>query len=99
MPLLARAELGPAGLLLWAALVVGPWIAVLAARGTWPSGDFPRPVAAAVMGALTGLAAIGWFDYYPWFSQQGRMMTWVLWALLGAEPQQSTTRSVMRRMK
>jgi O-antigen ligase len=82
VPLLARAELGPVGAALWCALAVGPWAAVIVARRRWPSGVCPRPVAAAALGGVTGLVVVGCFDFYPWFSQQGRMMMWVLWALL-----------------
>jgi hypothetical protein len=82
VPLLARAELGPLGVGLWYALAVAPWVAVAAARRRWPAAGFPRPLAAAVLGGLAGLTTVGFFDFYPWFSQQGRMMMWVLWALL-----------------
>jgi O-antigen ligase len=82
VPLLARAELGPAGPILWYALAAGPWIAVVRARGRWPAGDMPVALGAAVVGGLTAMAAVGFFDFYPWFSQQGRMLMWVLWALL-----------------
>jgi O-antigen ligase len=82
VPLLARAELGPAGPILWYALAVAPWIAVIRARARWPGGDMPAALGAAVLGGLTAITVVGFFDFYPWFSQQGRMMMWVLWALL-----------------
>jgi uncharacterized membrane protein len=52
-----------------------------------------------VLAALTGLAVIGWFDFYPWFSQQGRMMTWVLLGLLAQSLATTPRGSVMRQMQ
>ena len=82
VPLLVLAELGPAGLLLWLAPGRRAVACGLTSRGRWPGRDVPLPVATAVVAALTGLTVISWFDFYPWFSQQGRMITWVLWGLL-----------------
>jgi O-antigen ligase len=79
-PLLAAAELGLPGALLWLALAAGPWLMLWARR----RGGAARPLAPltiAAAGAVAALTAISLFDFYPWFSQQGRTLLWILWGL------------------
>jgi len=38
-------------------------------------------VAAATAAMLAGLTVISWFDFYPWFSPQGRLLSWIAWGL------------------
>ncbi len=77
VPLLAAAELGLPGGLLWAALALGPWVALWRHRRSWPASVLPAGLAAA----LAALTVVSWFDFYPWFSQQGRLLLWVCWGL------------------
>ena len=39
-------------------------------------------LAAGVAAAIAALTAVSWFDFYPWFSQQGRLLMWLCWGLL-----------------
>lgn len=82
VPLLAAAELGLPGALLWLVLTVGPWVAIWSRRRTWCSTAVPLAVTVGVPGALAVLTVIGWFDFYPWLSQQGRLATWILLGML-----------------
>ena len=81
VPLLAAAELGIGGGLLWLALAAGPWIALWRSRHAWPAGQIPVSVAAATAAMLAALTVISWFDFYPWFSPQGRLLSWIAWGL------------------
>lgn len=99
VPLLAAAELGIPGALLWLILALGPWIAIWRRR-SWPLGlpqdglhlaartgvsDLPSArvaLAAGIAAAIAALTAVSWFDFYPWFSQQGRLLMWICWGLL-----------------
>jgi hypothetical protein len=38
-------------------------------------------VAAASAAILVSLTVISWFDFYPWFSQQGRLLSWISWGV------------------
>jgi O-antigen ligase len=81
VPLLATAELGVGGGLLWLALAAGPWLALWRGRRMWPAGEIPLSVAAATAAMLAALTVISWFDFYPWFSPQGRLLSWIAWGL------------------
>lgn len=78
VPLLVLEELGLLGLALWLAMTIAS-IAI-----TW---HHARTHVASVwellwLAALSGLAAISLWDYYPWGSAEGRalwMATWGLW--------------------
>lgn len=78
--LLAQAELGVPGSLLWLALNLGPWLALWHHRRCWP-GKAPPALSATIASALLALSVVSWFDFYPWFSQQGRLLVWVLLGL------------------
>jgi len=80
-PLLAAAELGAGGGLLWLALALGPWISLWRNRRRWPSDRMPVSIAAASAAMLAALTVISWFDFYPWFSQPGRLLNWIAWGL------------------
>jgi O-antigen ligase len=81
VPLLATAELGVPGALLWAVLAAGPWVVAWRRRKRWPEGGMAVGLAAGVAGSVAALTAVGWFDFYPWFSPQGRTLAWICWAL------------------
>ena len=81
VPLLATVELGAGGGLLWLALTVGPWLTLWRGRREWPPGQMPVSVAAATAAMLAALTVISWFDFYPWFSPQGRLLSWIAWGL------------------
>lgn len=78
--LLAQAELGLPGSLLWLAMNLGPWLALWRNRRRWP-GTAPPALSASIAGALLALSMVSWFDFYPWFSQQGRLLVWILLGL------------------
>ncbi len=80
-PLLATAELGIGGGLLWLALSAGPWLAMWRGRHHWPAAQAPVGGAAAAAAALAALTVVSWFDFYPWFSPQGRLLSWIGWGL------------------
>ncbi|MBN1246503.1 MAG: O-antigen ligase family protein, partial [Anaerolineae bacterium] len=79
VPLLVAAELGPLGSLVWVVVMLAPLGAILVS---------PRRVAvdgwlAALTAVPVSLFAVGWVEAYPWSSQQGALVTWVvlgLWA-------------------
>lgn len=73
VPLLAAAELGIPGVLLWLGLMAGPWLALRRCR--------PDAFTMAVAAALAAFTVISFYDFYPWFSQQGRLLQWLLWGL------------------
>jgi O-antigen ligase len=81
VPLLALAELGLPGAALWLILALGPWITLWRRRKTWPGPAVPPALAGATCGALAALTIVSWFDFYPWFSQQGRLLMWIAWGL------------------
>ncbi len=81
VPLLVAAELGLPGALLWLLLTAGPWAAMWARRHIWCSPAVLPGVAIGLPGALAILTVIGWFDFYPWLSHQGRLAMWVLLGL------------------
>ncbi len=82
-PLLAQAELGVPGSLLWLVLNLGPWLALWRHRHRWPAKT-SLALSASVAGALLALSVVSWFDFYPWFSQQGRLLVWVLLGMWAA---------------
>jgi hypothetical protein len=81
VPLLVRAELGLPGAVLWLVLAVGPWVIIWRRRKSWPGPDLPAALIVATAGAIAALTVVSWFDFYPWFSQQGRLLMWLLWGL------------------
>ncbi len=78
VPLLLATEMGLPGALLWVALVLGPvvavWVRPVPERAGWMAG---------LTGVLVGLFTLGWYEAYPWRSQQGALLLWLtlgLWA-------------------
>jgi O-antigen ligase len=84
VPLLATAELGLPGGLIWLVLALGPWVTLGLQGMRWPSSHFPPGLAIGIMGAIASLTVISWFDFYPWFSQQGRLLAWLCWGMFAA---------------
>jgi O-antigen ligase len=81
VPFLVLAEQGLPGAALWLILALGPWVTIWRRHKTWPGPDVPAALAAATSGAIAALTVVSWFDFYPWFSQQGRLLMWILWGL------------------
>ncbi len=81
VPLLAAAELGVPGVALWAIMAAGPWAAIWARRRTWPPPAATGILAISAAAALATLTVISWFDFYPWYGQPGRLLTWTMLAL------------------
>ena len=80
---------------LWLILALGPWIAIWRRRRAWPGPDMPAALVVAASGALAALTVVSWFDFYPWFSQQGRLLMWILWGLWAGSVMRETC-DVMR---
>lgn len=77
--LVAFAELGIAGGVAEAAIMLVPWF-LLARRRRRPVGL----ELAAASAALLALTVASLFDYYPWYGGQGRILSWIvlgLWAM------------------
>ncbi len=79
-PLDATAELGVLGGALWVWLMLIPLIALGRKWHALPAA----PWLAATAAALLALGVIGLFDYYPWFSEPGRIWQWSAWGLFAA---------------
>lgn len=81
VPLLAAAELGIAGVAIWLIMAAGPWVTIWVRRRTWPPADTDGLIAVCAAAALAALTVISWFDFYPWYGQPGRLLTWIMLAL------------------
>lgn len=81
VPMLAAAELGVPGLALWLIMAAGPWATIWIWRRTWPPPGADGAIAIGAAGALAALTVISWFDFYPWYGQPGRLLTWIMLAL------------------
>jgi O-antigen ligase len=79
VPLLATAELGIVGGVLWLGLICAPWLAMWRLR----SHLWVGPWWAGVSGALASLLIVSFFDSYVWSSQQGRLLFWLVLGLWG----------------
>jgi O-antigen ligase len=79
--LLATAELGLVGGLLWVCLLVSPWL------GLWVRRRRVRMTAwwAGLCAAMVALTVVSFFDHYVWSFQQGRLMLWLVWGLWARE--------------
>jgi O-antigen ligase len=71
----AAAETGIVGGLCYLALVVAPWLALVAARRRWT-----RQLAGA-SAALAAVTVVGLFDFYTWTASAGRTWAWILLGL------------------
>jgi hypothetical protein len=79
--ILATAELGLLGGLLWLCLIASPWLAL------WLRRHQVRltPWWAGLCGAMAALTVVGFFDHYAWSFQQGRLIFWLVWGLWAHE--------------
>jgi O-antigen ligase len=78
---LATAELGILGGLLWLFLIVSPWLALWLRRRQ----VVMTPWWAGLCAGLVALTVAGFFDHYPWSLQQGRLVLWLVWGLWARE--------------
>jgi O-antigen ligase len=72
------AETGVLGGLLYLALLMTPWLALVRVRERW------TPELAAASAALAAVTLVGFFDYYTWTYPAGRIWTWLVlgvWAV------------------
>jgi O-antigen ligase len=79
VPLLATAELGALGGMLWLSLLASPWLAMWMNRRRIQM----LPWWAGLSGSLAGLAVVSFLDFYVWTSHQGRLALWLvlgMWA-------------------
>jgi len=83
--LLATAELGPAGGLLWLWLLAAPWAVLWHGRARLRTEPGLALRMAGLSGVLAALAVVSWFDYYVWTSHQGQLVLWLAWGLWAAE--------------
>jgi O-antigen ligase len=77
----AAAETGLPGASVYLAALIVPWIAV-AVR--WRQGKL-SPGLLGSSAALLVITLIGFFDYYPWLLQPGRLWQWAIWGLWARE--------------
>lgn len=78
--LVAAAELGLFGAFLWAWLMLAPLLVMWVRRTLIVA----QPWAAAVAAVVVVMLVVGFFDYYPWFWQPGRIWQWSAWGLFAA---------------
>lgn len=78
--LVATAELGLFGGLVWLWLMLAPLIVMWRRRAQILANPWMTAVAAGVLVMLT----VGFVDYYPWFWQSGRIWQWGAWGLFAA---------------
>ena len=74
------AELGLLGGMCWLWLLVIPWLALVIRR----RAVLRAPWLVACAAALLVITIIGFFDYYPWLLEPGRVWQWTAWGLYGA---------------
>ena len=79
--LLATAELGLGGGVLWLCLAVSPWLALWLRRRQVQM----TPWWAGQGGAMAALVVASLFDHYLWSFQQGRVVGWLVWGLWARE--------------
>jgi hypothetical protein len=84
--ILATAELGFLGGLLWLCLIVSPWLALWLRRRQIEM----TPWWAGLCGAMVAVIVTSFFDHYLWSFQQGRIVLWLLWGLWAREWVRST---------
>ncbi len=78
--LVAAAELGLLGAFLWMWLMLAPLVVMWRQRAQMST----QPWLAAVGAALIVMLVVGFFDYYPWLWQSGRIWQWSAWGLFAA---------------
>lgn len=83
----AAAETGPLGGLFELALIVGPWVALVRLRQAW------TPELAVASAALAAVTVVGFFDYYTWTYQAGRIWAWLVLGLWAAAYAAASARS------
>ncbi len=86
VPLLAAAELGPLGGVLWLGLLLAPWAALWVGRRRVSIS----PWLAGLSGALAALAVVSCLDHYVWSFHQGALVQWLAWGLWAREWNRST---------
>ena len=72
------AETGVLGGLLYLAILVSPWLAMVRSRERWTTD------LAAASAALAAVTVVGFFDYYTWTFPAGRIWGWLvlgMWAV------------------
>ena len=77
----AAAETGLLGATFYAAALLAPWIVVVS---RWRQGRL-SPGLLASSAALLVITWIGFFDYYPWLLQPGRLWQWAIWGIWARE--------------
>ena len=81
VPLLATAELGFLGGLLWLVLIGSPWVALWIRRRQVKI----TPWWAGLSAAMAALTVVSFFDHYLWSFQQGRLIFCLVWGLWARE--------------
>jgi hypothetical protein len=64
----------------WLWLMLAPLIVIWRQRAQLVS----KPWIATIAAAVIVLLIVGFFDYYPWFWQSGRLWQWSVWGLFAA---------------
>lgn len=78
--LVAAAELGLFGGFLWVWLMLAPLLVMWVRRAQLGA----NPWMAGIATAIVILLVVGFFDYYPWLWQAGRIWQWSVWGLFAA---------------
>jgi hypothetical protein len=78
--LVAAAELGLLGASWWTWLMLVPLVVMWMRRAQLST----QPWLAAVGAAVVVMLVVGFFDYYPWLWQAGRIWQWSAWGLFAA---------------
>ena len=78
--LVAATELGLVGGFFWLWVMVAPLIAMWVRR----TQLIQNPWVAAMAAGIVVMLVIGFFDYYPWLWQAGRLWQWSAWGLFAA---------------
>lgn len=87
------AELGILGGLVWLWLMLAPLVAAWVRRAQL----YANPWFAAITAAVVVTLVVGFFDYYTWFWQSGRLWQWSAWALFGAAAVARQTASAVKQ--
>jgi O-antigen ligase len=74
------AEIGIFGALLYAIVMVTPWLALWSNR----KNAISSPELLSAIALLTAITIVGFFDYYTWLLAPGRLWQWLAWGLLGS---------------
>ncbi len=74
----AALETGLLGMLPYLALLIFPLVVFIRRKSLWSD-----PVATTTLALLLSVTVVGFFDYYTWLLDPGRLWQWLAWGLWG----------------